>query len=330
MKRVNSSSADGSSSSSKPKRIYKLRNNSKETSIDTNDEPINNKITRSVAATAAAATADREQTTKNVLDDELNNSDIKKTKATNLLNALNNHNNQNRSSKRLITRRSLLAAASATANSTNPTDPRRRRRSTQTNNANKKKSSSKTISATSTSVTAKEARATKSKTPSADTAQVPLPTTPVTRHDRSRNVDNNNKLEVMGNINNNNNDNNTKIETKAVFKALPHSNLVVNGGTADQIETLNDNDDDLDDNVDDDDDDGTTTKLNVAKKRTRTKRKYICHFCNKQFFGGNDLRKHIRIHTGAFLTKIQPNLTTIRYSIVFFLSSYFIFRRTSF
>lgn len=32
-------------------------------------------------------------------------------------------------------------------------------------------------------------------------------------------------------------------------------------------------------------------------KQSRTKRKYLCHFCNKEFLGGNDLRKHIRIHT---------------------------------
>lgn len=33
-------------------------------------------------------------------------------------------------------------------------------------------------------------------------------------------------------------------------------------------------------------------------KGGRTKRKYLCHFCKKEFLGGNDLRKHIRIHTG--------------------------------
>lgn len=41
------------------------------------------------------------------------------------------------------------------------------------------------------------------------------------------------------------------------------------------------------------------TKLNKPKQtnRVRTKRRYICNFCDKEFLGGNDLRKHIRIHT---------------------------------
>lgn len=41
-------------------------------------------------------------------------------------------------------------------------------------------------------------------------------------------------------------------------------------------------------------------KINERKNQTktgRTKRKYLCHFCKKEFLGGNDLRKHIRIHT---------------------------------
>lgn len=41
-------------------------------------------------------------------------------------------------------------------------------------------------------------------------------------------------------------------------------------------------------------------KSNERKNQTktgRTKRKYLCHFCKKEFLGGNDLRKHIRIHT---------------------------------
>lgn len=39
----------------------------------------------------------------------------------------------------------------------------------------------------------------------------------------------------------------------------------------------------------------STTKQKT--KRIRTKRRYICNFCDKEFLGGNDLRKHIRIHT---------------------------------
>lgn len=40
-----------------------------------------------------------------------------------------------------------------------------------------------------------------------------------------------------------------------------------------------------------------TTKAKSQTKRIRTKRRYICNFCDKEFLGGNDLRKHIRIHT---------------------------------
>lgn len=43
---------------------------------------------------------------------------------------------------------------------------------------------------------------------------------------------------------------------------------------------------------DDDDIDAKT------KSRKRTKKKYLCQICDKEFLGGNDLRKHIRIHTG--------------------------------
>lgn len=35
----------------------------------------------------------------------------------------------------------------------------------------------------------------------------------------------------------------------------------------------------------------------IQTKTGRTKRKYLCDFCKKEFLGGNDLRKHIRIHT---------------------------------
>lgn len=40
-----------------------------------------------------------------------------------------------------------------------------------------------------------------------------------------------------------------------------------------------------------------STKSKCKTNRIRTKRRYICSFCNKEFLGGNDLRKHIRIHT---------------------------------
>lgn len=41
----------------------------------------------------------------------------------------------------------------------------------------------------------------------------------------------------------------------------------------------------------------TNTTTKSTKRTKRTKRKYLCHFCNKVFLGGNDLRKHIRVHT---------------------------------
>lgn len=51
----------------------------------------------------------------------------------------------------------------------------------------------------------------------------------------------------------------------------------------------------------DSNDDKTDTNSSITKqtktKRIRTKRRYICNFCDKEFLGGNDLRKHIRIHT---------------------------------
>lgn len=50
--------------------------------------------------------------------------------------------------------------------------------------------------------------------------------------------------------------------------------------------------------VDDSIDVNSVKKETKSKaKRIRTKRRYICNFCDKEFLGGNDLRKHIRIHT---------------------------------
>lgn len=52
----------------------------------------------------------------------------------------------------------------------------------------------------------------------------------------------------------------------------------------------------IDSNDDKTDTNSSTTKQ-TKTKRIRTKRRYICNFCDKEFLGGNDLRKHIRIHT---------------------------------
>lgn len=65
----------------------------------------------------------------------------------------------------------------------------------------------------------------------------------------------------------------------------------------------NENSGDVVDERDDSQSDGNDGSLDTLsntkeiKKRTRTKRRYICEYCNKEFLGGNDLRKHIRIHT---------------------------------
>lgn len=40
-----------------------------------------------------------------------------------------------------------------------------------------------------------------------------------------------------------------------------------------------------------------STNIYSKSKQIRTKRRYICNFCDKEFLGGNDLRKHVRIHT---------------------------------
>lgn len=61
-----------------------------------------------------------------------------------------------------------------------------------------------------------------------------------------------------------------------------HDNIVEDIGPVDS------NDDKIDMN-------SSTTQTKT--KRIRTKRRYICSFCDKEFLGGNDLRKHIRIHT---------------------------------
>lgn len=44
----------------------------------------------------------------------------------------------------------------------------------------------------------------------------------------------------------------------------------------------------------------TINSSNTSESKTtakRTKRKYLCQICEKEFLGFNDLRKHIRIHT---------------------------------
>lgn len=85
------------------------------------------------------------------------------------------------------------------------------------------------------------------------------------------------KNKRINNLNNNNNNNSNNNNNKNDM------NEVVNGPSSNHI------------------DDNSLDKLLISKtakkKRTRSKRRYICHFCNKEFLGGNDLRKHIRIHT---------------------------------
>lgn len=41
----------------------------------------------------------------------------------------------------------------------------------------------------------------------------------------------------------------------------------------------------------------TEPDTDTKTKGKRTKKQYLCQVCNKEFLGGNDLRKHIRIHT---------------------------------
>lgn len=55
--------------------------------------------------------------------------------------------------------------------------------------------------------------------------------------------------------------------------------------------------DERDDNQSDGDGGGPDQLSKVKEKKKRTKRRYICEYCNKEFLGGNDLRKHVRIHT---------------------------------
>lgn len=59
-----------------------------------------------------------------------------------------------------------------------------------------------------------------------------------------------------------------------------HDNIVQDGPVDDSIEA-----------------NSVTKEIKSKTKRIRTKRRYICNFCDKEFLGGNDLRKHIRIHT---------------------------------
>lgn len=69
-----------------------------------------------------------------------------------------------------------------------------------------------------------------------------------------------------------------------------HNNVVVNSVDAIHDTSSIDDDKTLKSN--------STTKLKSKQiNRVRTKRRYICNFCDKEFLGGNDLRKHIRIHT---------------------------------
>lgn len=122
--------------------------------------------------------------------------------------------------------------------------------------------------------TTKETRATKSKSS--------------TKQNDVNEVDNNCKLVGDGNSNDNNiklnnNNDNGKIQNSRNSIKNNQNDLVVNGQSNDE-----DNDDDKSMQ------NKTTT---VTPKRARTKRRYICQFCNKEFLGGNDLRKHVRIHT---------------------------------
>lgn len=87
------------------------------------------------------------------------------------------------------------------------------------------------------------------------------------------------------------------------------SNNNSNNQTINNNDKSNNNNNNNNDNIDGDlvndrniQIDGTASQDKLPKtkektKRARTKRRYICEFCNKEFLGGNDLRKHIRIHT---------------------------------
>lgn len=91
--------------------------------------------------------------------------------------------------------------------------------------------------------------------------------------------------------NNNNNNNNKNINSE-------NSNIdnICNDSTVSLVR-LNENQNDEVESVQSDTQENQSKK--PKSKRSRTKRKYLCpfEFCKKEFLGGNDLRKHIRIHT---------------------------------
>lgn len=70
-------------------------------------------------------------------------------------------------------------------------------------------------------------------------------------------------------------------KTNGSHNSNDHDNVVENG----PIDSI------------DDKSQNSSTKSKIKTQRIRTKRRYICNFCDKEFLGGNDLRKHIRIHT---------------------------------
>lgn len=96
--------------------------------------------------------------------------------------------------------------------------------------------------------------------------------------------------------NDNDNDNDTDNSVVVVNSVGQNPNANQNHDTASSI----DDDDDDDKTVISKKSSSSTTKSKPSTKatnRVRTKRRYICTYCNKEFLGGNDLRKHIRIHT---------------------------------
>lgn len=99
---------------------------------------------------------------------------------------------------------------------------------------------------------------------------------------------NNNNDEIITNNNNNTGNNvatdaeNHQVATTFIVTIFDQNGTDTNDLSSDTKETV------------------TKSKLKQIKKQTkgpRVKRKYLCHICDKEFLGGNDLRKHIRIHT---------------------------------